>query len=168
MKEKRIVEVLLHNLGTDEIESIGRAAAYNEAIALANKSGKVPKGWNVAVTDANDERIVVACKKGVIMAGDGVVSAVTPPNPIAKKTTILPEKLVGKPKNAEAAFAPRDPVPEVPGILNAPIIPQTIKRCIPRPLDPAVGSWQIKVEILREQTRHLQVRKGVFGLELLA
>jgi hypothetical protein len=67
-KAVRIVDVLLHNLGTDEIENIGKAAEYGEAIALAHRSGKVPKGWNVAVTDANDERIVVACKKGVIVA----------------------------------------------------------------------------------------------------
>jgi hypothetical protein len=128
----------------------------------------VPKGWNFAVTDANDERILVACKKGVIVAGDGVVSSVTAPKPKAKKVTVLPEKLVGRPKNPEAAFAPRDPVPDVPGILNASILPQTFKRCVPRPLDPAVGFWRIKVEILGEQTRHLQVRKDVFGLELLA
>jgi hypothetical protein len=54
-KAKRFVDVLLHNLGTDEIENVGKAAEYNEAIALANRSGKVPKGWNVAVTDANEE-----------------------------------------------------------------------------------------------------------------
>jgi hypothetical protein len=93
---------------------------------------------------------------------------VTPPNPKAKKVTVLPEKLVGKPTNADAAFAPREPVPEVPGILNAVIIPNMFRRCIPRPLDPVVGFWDIKVEILREQTRQLRVRKDVYGLELLA
>jgi hypothetical protein len=167
-KAVRAVDVLLHNLGTDEMESIGRAAEYGEAITLAHRSGKVPKGWQVAITDANDERIVVACKKGTIIAGDGVVSAVTAPKPKAKKVTVLPEKLVGKPKNPEAAFAPREPVPDIHGTLNIPIIPNTFKRCVPRPLDPTVGSWRIKVEILREQTRHLQVRKDVYGLELLA
>jgi hypothetical protein len=79
-KAVRVVDVLLHNLGTDEIENIGRVAEYGEAIALAHKSGKVPKGWNVAVTYANNERIVVACKKGVIVAGNGIVSAITAPN----------------------------------------------------------------------------------------
>jgi hypothetical protein len=167
-KAVRVVDVLLHDLGTEETESIGRAAEYGEAIAMAHKSGKVPKGWNVAITDANDERIVVGCKRGVIVAGDGVVSAVTAPKPKARKVTVLPEKLVGKPKNPDAAFAPREPIPDVPGILNALIIPNTSKRCNPRPLDPAVGSWQIKVEILRDQVRHLQVRKDVYGLELLA
>jgi hypothetical protein len=132
------------------------------------KSGKVPKGWNVAVTDANEERILVSCKKGVIVSGEGVASAVTASKPKAKKVTIFPEKLVGRPKNPEAAFAPHDPVPDVPGILNAAIIPHTFKRCIPRPLVPTVGFWDVKVEILGDQTRQLRVRKDVFGIELLA
>jgi hypothetical protein len=105
-KATRIKDVLLHNLETDEMEPIGEAEDYGDAIALAHKSAKVPKGFNVAITDANDERILVACKKGVIAAGDGVVSAVTPPKPKAKKVSILPEKLIGRPKNPEAAFAP--------------------------------------------------------------
>jgi hypothetical protein len=98
----------------------------------------------------------------VIVAGHGVVSAVTAPKPKAKKTTILPEKLVGQPKNPEAAFAPRDPTPDVPGVLNALIAPHLFTRCNPRPLDPAVGFWDIRVEILREQTRKIRVRKDVF------
>jgi hypothetical protein len=47
-KAVRVVDVLLHNLGTDDIELIGKATDYSEAIALAHRSGKVPKGWNVA------------------------------------------------------------------------------------------------------------------------
>jgi hypothetical protein len=167
-KAVRVVDVFLHNLGTDDLEGIGRAADYGEAITLARNSGKVPNRWNIAVTEVNDERIVVGWKKGKIVAGDGVVSAVTAPKPEPKKVTVLPEKLVGKPKNADAAFAPREPVPDVPGILNAVLIPNTFKRCNPRPLDPAVGFWDIKVEILREQTRQLRVRKDVYGLELMA
>jgi hypothetical protein len=162
-KEKavRVTEVFLHNLDSEEMEIIGKAAEYGEAIALAHRSRKVPKGWNVAVTEANDERIVVACKKVAIISG---VGAVTPPKPKAKKTAVLPEKLAGRPKNPEAAFAPKGPMPVVPGILNAEIIPQMFKRCNPRPLDPAVGFWDIKVEILREQTRHIRVRKDVSRL----
>jgi hypothetical protein len=93
---------------------------------------------------------------------------VTSAKPKQKKELVLPEKLMGRPKNPEVAFAPRDPVPDVPGILNASIIHHTFKRCIPRPLDPAVGFWDIKVEILREQTRQIRVRKDVFAIELLA
>jgi hypothetical protein len=164
----RVVDVLLHNLGTDTIEPIGKATDYSEAIALAYRSGKVPKGWNVAGTEMNEEHIIVVCKKGKIVAGDGVASAVTAPTPKAKRITILPEKLVGQPKNPDAAFAPRQPVPEVPGILNAEILPATFMPCLPRPLDPEVGFWDIKVEILREQTRDIRVRRDVYGLELLA
>jgi hypothetical protein len=58
-KAVRVVDVFLHNLGTDELENIGRAADYSEAITMARNTGKVPKGWNVAVTEVNDERIVV-------------------------------------------------------------------------------------------------------------
>jgi hypothetical protein len=160
-KATRIKEVFLHNLEADEITVIGKRVEYHDAIALAHRSGKVPKGFNVAVTDANDERILVACKKGVIVAGDGVVSAATASKPKAKakKVTVLPEKLVGQPKNPDAAFAPRGPTPEVPGILNAPVLASLFKKCQPRPLDPEVGFWDIRVEILREQTRKLRVRK---------
>jgi hypothetical protein len=114
-KAVRLVDVFLHNLGTDEMEAIGKAAEYGDAIALAHRSGKVPKGWNVAVTDANDERILVACKKGVIIAEDGVVSAVTAPKPKVKKVTVHPEKLVGKPKN------PDGPLPPVAQFLTSPV-----------------------------------------------
>jgi hypothetical protein len=164
----RVVDVYLHNLASDELELIGKATDYSEAIALAHRSGKVPKGWNVAGMEKNDERIIVACKKGKIVAGDGVATVVTAPKPKAKKVTVLPEKLVGRPKNPDAAFAPRQPVPDVPGILNAVILPATFGCCRPRPLDPVVGHWDIKVEILREQTRDIRVRKDVYGLELLA
>jgi hypothetical protein len=167
-KATRIKDVFLHNLESEEMEPIGKAVEYGDAIALAHKSGKVPKRFNVAVTDANDERILIGCKKGVIAAGDGAVSAVTAPKPKTKKVPILPEKLIGRPKNPEVAFAPRDPIPEVPGILNASIIPSTFKRCFPRPLDPAVGFWDIRVEILGEQTRKLRVRKDVTAIEILA
>jgi hypothetical protein len=167
-KAVRVVDVLLHNLGTDEIELIGKATDYSEAIALAHRSGKVPKGWNVAGMEKNEERIIVPCKKGKIIAGDGVVTAVTPPKPKAKKALVLPEKLEGMPKNQDAAFAPRKPIPEVPGILNVTILPTTFMTCVPRAIDSVVGSWEIKVEILREQTRNIRVRKDVFGLELLA
>jgi hypothetical protein len=98
-KAVRVVDVLLHNLVTDEMEPIGKATDYPEAIALAHRSGKVPKGWNVAGTEKNDEHIIVVCKRGKIVAGDGVASAVTAPKAKAKKTPILPEKLVGRPKN---------------------------------------------------------------------
>jgi hypothetical protein len=93
----------------------------------------VPKGWNVAVTEANDEHIIVCCKKGPIVAGDGVVPAVTAPKKkTVKKDMVLTEKLVGP--DPEAAFALRAPVPDVPGVLNAFIEPHVFKKCIPRPL----------------------------------
>jgi hypothetical protein len=152
-------------LGTDEIEKVGNADSYDQAIAIVRRSGKVPKGWNVAVTDANDERIMVACKKGVIVAGQGVVSAVTPSKPKAKKSPILPEKLAGP--NPDAAFAPRAPVPEVPGILNSLIEPRDIKRCRPRSIDPAQGSWHIVVAILNGPSGSIEVRKDVYTYEVL-
>jgi hypothetical protein len=171
-KADRIKDVLLHNLETDEMEPIGRATEYEEALKLARNSGKVPKGQNLAVSDCNDERILVVCKKGVIVSGDGVVTkpkpAVTPPKPKQKKETILPEKLVGPPKNPEAAFAPRRPTPDVPGVLNTLIVPSTFKKCNPRPLSPDVGHWDIKVEILREQTRKIRVRQDSTSTEILA
>jgi hypothetical protein len=148
-KPTRVHDIFLHNLEADEMVAIGKAVECADALDLARKSGKVPKGWNIAITDANDERIIVGCKRGVIIAGDGVVSAVTAPKPKAKKVTVLPEKLVGKPKNSDAAFAPRTPIPDVPGILNAEILPSAFKKCVPRPLDPEVGFWDIKVEISR-------------------
>jgi hypothetical protein len=127
-KAVRIKEVLLHNLETDETETIGRTADYGEAIEIARKSGKVPKGLNLTVSDSSDEAIIVVCKKGPIVPGEGVVSAVTPKEPKAKKTTVLPEKLVRRPVNPDAVFALRGPhVAEVPGVLNQEIIPATFK-----------------------------------------
>jgi hypothetical protein len=107
----RVVDVLLHNLVTDEMEPIGKATDFQEAITLARRSGKVPKGWNVAGSEKNDGHIIVVCKNGKIVSGEGVASAVTAPKPKAKKTIILPEKLVVQPKNPDAAFAPRQPTP---------------------------------------------------------
>jgi hypothetical protein len=165
---EKIKDALLHNLETDEIETIGRASNYDEALEIARKSGKAPKPLNVAISDANEERILVICKRGQIVSGDGVVSAVTPKKPKAKKTTVLPEKLVGRPVNPDAAFAVRGPAPAVPGVLNQPIEPAMFKTCRVRPLDPAVGFWDIRVEILKEQTRHIRIRKDATGTEILA
>jgi hypothetical protein len=85
-EDKKVVEVFLNNLATNEMEKIGETDTYNEAITIARNSGKVPKGWNIAITETNQERIIVCCKKGPIVAGDGIVPAVTSPK---KKTTII-------------------------------------------------------------------------------
>jgi hypothetical protein len=79
------VEILLHNLTTDQTTKVGEAYRYDQAIALAKRSGQVPKGWNVAVSEANDERIIVVCKKGSIVSGEGVKPAVTAAKPKPKK-----------------------------------------------------------------------------------
>jgi ribonuclease HI len=112
----RPVEVILHNLESDVVETIGTATDFQEAITLARRLGKVPKGLNIAGTEKTDEHILLVCKKGKIVAGEGVVSAVTAPKPKPKKALILPEKLAGP--NPDAAFAPRNPAPIVPGTLN--------------------------------------------------
>jgi hypothetical protein len=166
VRKVKLVEVLLHNLVSDEMEKVGEADNYDQAIALARRSGKVPEGWNVAVAEANDERMIVVCKKGATVSGDGVTPAVTTPKPKAKKTPILPEKLVGK--NPEAIFAPKSPVPDVPGVLNAMVEPHHFKLCKVRPIDPAQGSWHIKVETLGGPTSEIEVRKDVYMMELLA
>jgi hypothetical protein len=118
-KVRRMVDVMLHNLETDVVESIGRAVDFQEAITLARRLGKVPKGLNIAGTERTDEHILLVCKAGKIVAGEGVVSSVTAPKPKSKKTVVLPEKLAGPPVNPDAAFAPRHPIPIVPGTLNA-------------------------------------------------
>jgi hypothetical protein len=156
---------MLHNLTNDEMEKVREADSYDQAIFLAKRSGKVPKGWNVAISEANDERIIVVCKKGEIITGEGVKPAVTAPKAKPKKTA-LPEKLTGV--NSEAVFKPKAPIPDVPGILNTPIEPQHFKRCRPRPIDPLQGSWTIKLEILREQTREITIRKDAYQFEILS
>jgi hypothetical protein len=165
VRKVKLVEIILHNLTTDETSNVGEADNYDQAIALAKRSGKVPKGWNVAISEANDERIIVVCKKAPIVSGEGVKPAVTAAKPKRKKIE-LPEKLSGK--NPEAVFITRTPVPEVPGILNALQEPLFIKRCIPRPIDPLQGSWKIKVETLRGPTREIEVRKDAANFEILA
>jgi hypothetical protein len=142
VRKNKLVEILLHNQVTDEMSKIGDADSYDQAIALAKSSGLIPKGWNVAVTEANDERIVVACKKGIIVSGIGSKPAVAAAKPKPKAKSILPEKLVGK--NPDAAFAPRAPIPDVPGVLNALVEPHVFKRCIIRAIDPAIGAWRIR------------------------
>jgi hypothetical protein len=58
--EKRMkkVQVILQNITSGEAFNLGEADRYEKALGLAKKSGNVPKGWNVAVSDANDERKV--------------------------------------------------------------------------------------------------------------
>jgi hypothetical protein len=166
VKKVKRVEVYLHNLATDDMTKIGDADDYDKALTLAKNSGLVPKGWNVAVTDANDERIIVACKKGVIMSGIGSVSPVRPPKPKPKKVPVLPEKLVGP--NPDVAFAPRSPAPDVPGVLNMAYEPRVFKYTHVRPVDPAMGTYRIRCEILKGPTKELDVRKDILATELLA
>jgi hypothetical protein len=78
VRKIKLVDIILHNLTTDETMKVGEADNYDQAIALAKRSGQVPKGWNVAISEANDERIIVVCKKGPIATGEGVRPAVTP------------------------------------------------------------------------------------------
>jgi hypothetical protein len=85
VRKVKLVDVLLHNLADDEMEKVGEADNYDQAIALARRSGKVPKGWNVAVAEANDERIIVVCKKGPIVSGEGITPAVTAAKPKPKR-----------------------------------------------------------------------------------
>jgi hypothetical protein len=139
---------------------------YLFSIDLAKKSGKVPKGWNVAVSDANDERIIRVCKKGVIVVGEGVFPTVTAPKPKAKAVHIdLPAKLVGP--NPDEAFAPKTPVPVVPGTIGQAMETKEFN-IIPRPLDPLIESWNIKVTIKDEDTKDFQVRKDVNIFEIFA
>jgi ribonuclease HI len=165
VRKVKLVDIMLLNLANDEMEKVGEADNYDQAIALAKRSGKVPKGWNVAISEANDERIIVVCKKGPIAKGEGIKPAVTAPKPKPKKVALL-EKLTGI--NPEAVFKPKAPVPDVPGALNTPIEPHHIKLCRPRPIDPLQGSWTIKVEILREQTREMTIRKDAYQFEILS
>jgi hypothetical protein len=145
---------------------LGEAESYDKALDLAKKSGKVPKGWNTAVSDANEERVIVACKKGTIVAGEGVVPAVTPPKPKAKaKKVELTEKLVGP--NPDAVFMPKAPIPEVPGVIGQLLEPHEFN-CIPRPIDQITGSWNIRVIVKDNTTKELQVRKDVNIFEILA
>jgi hypothetical protein len=166
VRKVKLLEVFLHNFATNDLTKIGDADSYDKANAMAKDSGLVPKGWNVAVTEANDERIIVTCKKGAIMSGVGNASPVTPPKPKPKKTVVLPEKLVGK--SPESTFAPRAPNPEVPGVLNALTEPQTFKTAIVRPIVPEVGSYRINCEILKGPTKGVIVRKDFYPTELFA
>jgi hypothetical protein len=150
------------------VETIGKAADYQEAITLAKRLGKVPPGLNIAASDKSDEHILLILKRGKIVSGVGPVSSVTPPKSKPKKTLVLPEKLIGAPKNPDAAFAPRLPVPEVPGKLNTETPASLFLGCQIRPLDPAMGHVDIKIEILREQVRDFRVRKDIRDLELFA
>jgi hypothetical protein len=163
-----MVDVMLHNLVTDVVETIGKAADYQEAIDLAKRLGKVPQGFNIAASDKSDEHILLVVRKGTIISGVGPVSSVTPPQPKPKKTPIPPEKLVGAPKNPDAAFAPRHPVPFVPGRLHAETPASLFMGCSIRPLDPLIGHVDIKIEILRERVGEFRVRRDIGDLELLA
>jgi hypothetical protein len=167
-KNKKTVDVMLHNLETDVVELIGKATDYQDAMSLARRLGKVPKGLNIAGSERTDEHILLICKKGTIVAGDGVVSAVTAPKPKPKKTVLTSSQIAGPPINPDAAFAPRRPVPEVPGTLNAETPGSLFLGCLIRPLDPVVGSCDIRIEILREEVREVKVRKDIGPLELLA
>jgi hypothetical protein len=160
------VEVFLHDLESDEMIKIGDADNRERAISLAKSSGKVPKGWNVALAEVNDERMIVVCKKGTITTGIGPTPAVTPAKPKPKNAPILPDKLVGK--NPEAALIPKAPIPDVPGVLNELIEPIQFMRCRPRPIDPAQGPWKIKCGVLKGPTVEIEVRKDVYMMELLA
>jgi hypothetical protein len=165
-KKMKKVQLVLQNLTSGEALNVGEAYRYGKAIDLAKKSGKVPNGWNVAVSDANDERIITVCKKGVIVAGEGVFPAVTPPKPKAKAVHIdLPEKLVGP--NPDAAFAPKTPAPVIPGVIGQAVEPKEFD-IVPRPLDQLIGSWNIKVTNKDADTKELQVRKDVNIFEILA
>jgi hypothetical protein len=158
--------VVLQNLTSGEAFNVGDADSYDKAIDLAKKSGNVPKGWSVAVSDANEERITVVCKKGVIVSGEGRVPAVTAPKPKAKAVKIdLPEKLVGP--NPDEAFMPKAPVPVVPGTIGQLVEPREFD-VVPRQLDQLIGSWNIKVTIKDADTKDLQVRKDVTIFEILA
>jgi hypothetical protein len=166
VRAKRVAEVILQNLDSGETFKLEGAVEYDEALNIARNSGKVPKGFQVAVTEANDERIIVVCKKGTIVSGEVHKSAVTPPKSKPRAKQILPEKLVGK--NPEAVFAPKQPIPEVLGTVGTQMDPVTFKRCRPRDIDPAVGSFDIKVEILRGPRKEIRVRKDANFIEILA
>jgi hypothetical protein len=156
---------MIHNLETDEIETIGQAADFTEAMALARRLGKVPKGLNMGGSEQTDDHIMLILKKGKITSG---VGAVTPPKPKSKKTVVPPEKLVGPPVNPDAVFAPRSPVPKVPGSLNSEVPASLFLGMHVRPLDPTIGKWTIKLEVVGERVQEFEVRKDIGDLELLA
>jgi hypothetical protein len=164
-KRNKPIDVYLPFTLTNELFDLGKANSYDEALSIAKKSGKVPKGFNVAVSEANEERIIVLCKKGTIVAGEGIRPAVTPPKPKPKKSD-LPEKLVGP--SPDAAFAPKTPTPEVPGIIGEQIVPSTFKRFRGREIDPAIGSWVIRAEVLHGPRKEVRIRKDTFFMEILA
>jgi hypothetical protein len=102
----------------------------------------------------------------LIVAGEGVVTAVTPSKSKAKSVKIdLPEKLEGP--NPDAAFMPKAPIPVVPGTIGQEIEPSEFS-IVPRPLDQLTGSWNIKVTIKDADTKDLQVRKDANVFEILA
>jgi hypothetical protein len=145
-KKKRL-QVILQLLPEGQAFNIGEASEYDQALDLARKSGKVPKGWTIAVSESNEESIIVIGKDGTIQANDRLAPkakpAVRPSKPKAKKVD-LPEKLVGK--NPEQVFLSKAPIPQVPGKI-AEELDQRQFRIIPRPIDQLMGSWTIKVRV---------------------
>jgi hypothetical protein len=164
--KKRKVDVILQvieipkekgAIPREELFNIGQADGYDQALELARNSGTVPKDWNIAVSESNEERIIVFAKNGVIQARERLVPkarpAVTPPKPKPKKVD-LPEKLVGK--NPEQAFLSKAPFPEVPAVLGQEL-DQRLFRCKPGPVDP-----------LKEYEKEVVIGKDANIFEILA
>jgi hypothetical protein len=77
---------------TEEMFNIGQADGYEQALELVRNSGKAPKGWNIAVSESNEERIIVFAKNGVIQVSDRLAPkakpAVTAPKPKPMKVDL--------------------------------------------------------------------------------
>jgi hypothetical protein len=166
-KKPKKMEVMLHNIATQDLEKIGETDDYDKALELARNSGKIPKNWNFGITDANDERIIISFTKAALYCGFKPPSPpVTATKAKAKKSPVLPEKIVGP--SPASPFAPKTPPPEVPGILNFAVDPKTFKDAIIRPITPQVGSWRIEGQVLGEPEKGIVLRKDFLPTELFA
>jgi hypothetical protein len=111
---KQKIQVVLQPSG--EAFNVGEVEDYRQAMDLVMGSGRVPDGWNIAITDSTPHGIIVSCQNGHIDVGEkyevrnpGAVPMAltfTPPNPKAKKVS-LPDKLVGTGTWTEQVFRPK-------------------------------------------------------------
>jgi hypothetical protein len=162
------IKVILQLRPSGEAYEISEVDGYRQAMDIAANSGKIPEGWNIAITESTPQRIIVGCQNGHIDVPDSyelvkpkaapTTPAVTPPKPKAKRVP-LPDKLAREGTGTEQVFRPKTAIDLVAGNVGEIYLKEHYKTCRPRQADFVVRSIEVKVQVVGQPEREVAVRK---------
>jgi hypothetical protein len=161
------IKAIPQHLPSGEAYDIGEVDDYHQAKGLVETSGKIPDGWNFAITESTPQRIIIDFQADHVDVSESfklvqpkakpTTPAVTPPKPKARKVR-LHGKRAGEGSGTEVVLRPNIRIDPIPGKVGERYLKEHFKTWRPRQADFVVKSVKFIVQVVGEPDRPATVR----------